>query len=212
MPSPTPTQDLQAFRIRDRAWGLQFHPEPTEQMITGWLQSSARPMEKQGMQPEDVPHRRGETSRVWSELGAGIAQRFVQVVRGTGLTEGIVGILEGRRILVTGVLTDDSLAFGTARLAQEEGAEVALTGFGRGLSLTTRVARKLPAPVEVYELDVTVAGHAEHVARPSSREDGARSTVSSTPSASRPTAASATACSRRLAGRVRRRSRCRATR
>ena len=45
-----------------------------------------------------------------------------------------MGILEGRRILVTGVLTDDSLVFGAARLAQEEGAEVALTGFGRGLS------------------------------------------------------------------------------
>jgi enoyl-[acyl-carrier protein] reductase I len=63
-----------------------------------------------------------------------------------------VGILEGKRILVTGVLTDDSLAFGAARLAQEEGAEVALTGFGRGLSLTNRAARKLPAAVEVYEL------------------------------------------------------------
>jgi meromycolic acid enoyl-[acyl-carrier-protein] reductase len=75
-----------------------------------------------------------------------------------------VGILKGRRILVTGVLTDDSLAFGAARLAQEQGAEVALTGFGRGLSLTTRVARKLPAPVEVYELDVTVAEQAERVA------------------------------------------------
>ncbi len=75
-----------------------------------------------------------------------------------------MGILEGRRILVTGVLTDDSLAFGAARLAQEEGAEVALTGFGRGLSLTTRVARKLPAPAEVHELDVTVPGQAEDVA------------------------------------------------
>ncbi len=75
-----------------------------------------------------------------------------------------MGILEGRRILVTGVLTDDSLAFGAARLAQQEGAEVALTGFGRGLSLTSRVARKLPAPAEVYELDVTISEHAERVA------------------------------------------------
>jgi len=75
-----------------------------------------------------------------------------------------VGILENKRILVTGVLTDDSLAFGAARLAQEQGAEVALTGFGRGLSLTTRVARKLGEPVQVYELDVTVAEQAERVA------------------------------------------------
>jgi meromycolic acid enoyl-[acyl-carrier-protein] reductase len=75
-----------------------------------------------------------------------------------------VGILENRRILVTGVLTDDSLAFGTARLALQEGAQVVLTGFGRGLSLTTRVARKLPAPVEVLELDATVPEQAEAVA------------------------------------------------
>jgi enoyl-[acyl-carrier protein] reductase I len=75
-----------------------------------------------------------------------------------------VGILEGKRILVTGVLTDDSLGFGAARLAQEEGAEVALTGFGRGLSLTTRAARKLPASAEIYELDVTVDGQADNVA------------------------------------------------
>ncbi len=76
-----------------------------------------------------------------------------------------MGILEGKRILVTGVLTDDSLAFGAASLAIAEGAEVALTGFGRGLSLTTRVARKLPAPVEVYELDVTQSEQADQVAK-----------------------------------------------
>lgn len=75
-----------------------------------------------------------------------------------------MGILEGKRILFTGVLTDDSLAFGAARLAQEEGAEVALTGFGRGYSLTVRAARKLPSPVEVYELDATVEEQADRVA------------------------------------------------
>ena len=56
---------------------------------------------------------------------------------------------------MTGVLTDASLAFGVARLAQEEGAELVLSGAGRGLSLTTRTARKLPAPVDVIEIDVT---------------------------------------------------------
>jgi len=75
-----------------------------------------------------------------------------------------VGILEGKHILVTGVLTDDSLAYGAARLAMEEGAEVALTGFGRGLSLTKRAARRLPGPVEIYELDATVEEQAERVA------------------------------------------------
>jgi enoyl-[acyl-carrier protein] reductase I len=66
-----------------------------------------------------------------------------------------MGLLDGKRILVTGVLTDASLAFGVARLAQEQGAEVLLTGAGRGLSLTRRSARKLPTEPDVLELDVT---------------------------------------------------------
>ncbi len=68
-----------------------------------------------------------------------------------------MALLDGKRILVTGVLTDASLAFGVARHAQEQGAEVILTGAGRGLSLTRRTARKLPAEAAVLELDVTDA-------------------------------------------------------
>jgi meromycolic acid enoyl-[acyl-carrier-protein] reductase len=70
-----------------------------------------------------------------------------------------MGLLDGKHIVITGVLTDASLAFGVAKLAQEEGAEVVLTGAGRGLSLTERTARKLPRPVDVYELDVTQPDH-----------------------------------------------------
>lgn len=66
-----------------------------------------------------------------------------------------MGLLEGKRILVTGVLTDASLAFAVARTAQQEGAEVVLSGAGRGLSLTKRTARKLPAEADVLEIDVT---------------------------------------------------------
>ncbi|MHB1584398.1 MAG: enoyl-ACP reductase FabI [Acidimicrobiales bacterium] len=66
-----------------------------------------------------------------------------------------MGLLDGKRILVTGVLTDASLAFAVARLAQAEGAEVVLSGAGRGLSLTRRTARKLPTEPEVLEIDVT---------------------------------------------------------
>ena len=65
-----------------------------------------------------------------------------------------MGILDGKRILVTGVLTDASIAFHVARIAQEEGATVVLTGFGR-LSLVERIARRLPSPPPVLELDVT---------------------------------------------------------
>ncbi len=66
-----------------------------------------------------------------------------------------MGLLDGKRLLITGVLTDASLAFAVARLAQEEGAEIVLSGAGRALSLTKRTARKLPQEPEVLEIDVT---------------------------------------------------------
>ncbi|MGH9184818.1 MAG: enoyl-ACP reductase FabI [Acidimicrobiales bacterium] len=74
-----------------------------------------------------------------------------------------MGLLDGKRILVTGVLTDASLAFGVARMAQEAGADIVLTGAGRGLSLTRRTARKLPTEPEVLEFDVSDATHADAV-------------------------------------------------
>ena len=63
-------------------------------------------------------------------------------------------LLEGRRLLVTGVLTDRSIAYAVAAGAQREGAEVVLTGFGRSLRLTERMARRLPREADVLELDV----------------------------------------------------------
>jgi enoyl-[acyl-carrier protein] reductase I len=64
-------------------------------------------------------------------------------------------LLTDKRVLVTGVLNDASIAFSVAQRAQEEGAEVLLTSFGRAMSLTQRAARRLPATPEVIELDVT---------------------------------------------------------
>jgi enoyl-[acyl-carrier protein] reductase I len=69
-----------------------------------------------------------------------------------------MGILDGKRVLVTGVLTDSSITFHVARLAQLEGATVVLTGFGR-LSLVERIAKRLPQPPPVLELDVTDPDH-----------------------------------------------------
>jgi enoyl ACP reductase len=73
------------------------------------------------------------------------------------------GILAGKRILVTGVITDGSIAFHVAKVAQEEGAEVVLTGFGR-LSLVERIAKRLPKPAPVIELDVTNQEHLDGLA------------------------------------------------
>ena len=74
-----------------------------------------------------------------------------------------MGILDGKRILVTGVLTDASIAFHVARIAQQEGATVVLTGYGR-LSLVERIAKRLPDPPPVLELDVTEPAQLETLA------------------------------------------------
>ena len=64
-------------------------------------------------------------------------------------------LVDGKRLLITGVLTPGSIAYAVAREALDNGAEVVLTGFGRGRSLTERTARRLPKPVDVLELDAT---------------------------------------------------------
>ncbi len=66
-----------------------------------------------------------------------------------------MGILEGKRLLVTGVLMDSSIAFHVAKLAQQEGAEIVLTSFGRTTKITQAIARRLPTAPPVVELDVT---------------------------------------------------------
>jgi enoyl-[acyl-carrier protein] reductase I len=74
-----------------------------------------------------------------------------------------MGLLDGKRLLITGVITDASIAFAVAKLAQQEGATVVLTGFGR-MSLVERVARKLPDAAPVVELDVSDAEHLDRLA------------------------------------------------
>ncbi len=73
------------------------------------------------------------------------------------------GLLAGKRLLVTGVITDQSIAFSVAKTAIEQGATVVLTGFGR-LSLVERIAKRLPAEVPVIELDVTNPEHLDSLA------------------------------------------------
>ena len=73
------------------------------------------------------------------------------------------GLLEGKRILVTGVITDQSIGFHVARLALEEGASVVVSGFGR-MSLVERIVKRLPAPVPLVELDVTNTDHLSSLA------------------------------------------------
>lgn len=85
-----------------------------------------------------------------------------------------MGLLDGKTLLVTGVLKDSSIAFHVARLAQQEGAKIVLTSFGRTMRITQVIAKRLPEPAPVIELDVTstedldaladrVREHADHV-------------------------------------------------
>jgi meromycolic acid enoyl-[acyl-carrier-protein] reductase len=71
----------------------------------------------------------------------------------------VVGILEGKRILVAGVTVDSSIGFAVAKVAQEEGAQVVVSNFGRALSITRRIVSRLPEPAPVLELDVTDEDH-----------------------------------------------------
>ncbi|EHR61799.1 enoyl-ACP reductase FabI [Saccharomonospora cyanea] len=73
------------------------------------------------------------------------------------------GLLEGKRLLITGVITDASIAFHAAKTAQEQGAQVVLTGFGR-MSLVERIAKRLPEPAPVLELDVQNSEHLDTLA------------------------------------------------
>jgi meromycolic acid enoyl-[acyl-carrier-protein] reductase len=83
-----------------------------------------------------------------------------------------MGILAGKRILITGVLTDSSIAFHVAKVAQQEGATVVLTGYGR-MSLVQRIAKRLPEPAPVIELDVADSDHLASLAsRVSEHVDG----------------------------------------
>jgi len=72
-----------------------------------------------------------------------------------------MGLLDGKRILVTGVLMDSSIAFHVARVAQQEGAEVVLTSFGRTMRITQTIAKRLPSTPPVVELDVSSAADFE---------------------------------------------------
>ena len=96
-------------------------------------------------------------------------------------------ILEGKTIVVTGVLTESSIAFHVARLAQEEGAKVILTSFGRTAKITKAISRRLPEEAPVIELDASnpedFAAFAERVGEHADRIDGVVHSIGFAPKA-----------------------------
>src|SRR3954454_20973200 len=73
-------------------------------------------------------------------------------------------LLEGKRLLITGVLTEKSIAYAVADRAIAEGAEVVLTGFGRGMRITERMAKRLPGEPDVLRLDINDPAQIDAVA------------------------------------------------
>lgn len=73
-------------------------------------------------------------------------------------------LLQGKRLLITGITTDDSIAYHVARVALEEGAEIVVTNFGRGLRLTERVVQRLDPIPPVLEMDINEPAHVAAVA------------------------------------------------
>jgi GMP synthase (glutamine-hydrolysing) len=71
---------LQAYRLGDRAWGLQFHPEPTVEMVTAWLGTIAAHLERNGVRPAQVATRARELESRWGAWAAEIARRFAERV------------------------------------------------------------------------------------------------------------------------------------
>ena len=63
-------------------------------------------------------------------------------------------ILEGKKLLITGILTDKSIAYASAKIAVENGAEVIATGFGKGLRITERAVKRLSDDIKVHEMDI----------------------------------------------------------
>ena len=94
-------------------------------------------------------------------------------------------LLDGKKLLITGVLTDDSIAFFAAKVAQEQGAEILLTNVGKGVRLTERVARKLPTTPDVLQMDVNnpddIAAVASDVKDRWGRLDGALHAIAFAP-------------------------------
>ena len=103
-----------------------------------------------GSRRRRVRHRRGDPGRRRPRHGPLTALTTPRNRRDMGL-------LDGKRLLITGVITDASLAFHAAKIAQEQGAQVVLTGFGR-MRLVERIAQRLPQPAPVVELDVSDQG------------------------------------------------------
>ena len=105
-------------------------------------------------------------------------------------------LLEGKKLLITGVLTPQSIAFSAAEVAQEQGAEIVLTNFGRTVSLTEKTAKRLPDP-DVLEMDVNEPDQIDAVREELARRWGG-STASCTRSRSRRrTRSAATSSTRR---------------
>src|SRR6266545_5493464 len=125
-----------------------------------WRWSSTLGRERRSMARE--PSVRGRAGAVGGARGRRRTSTRADSIRSES-REGRM-LLEGKRLLITGVLTRDSIAYSVAEAAQEQGAELVLTSFGRAMSLTEKSAKRLPQPVDVLEMDANNPDHIQAVA------------------------------------------------
>ena len=97
---------------------------------------------------------RARVEVLWRRDGAAAEHDDAYAVERLRPDPAVMGMLDGKKLLITGVINRDSIAFEVARQAQQAGAEVVLTGFGRAKRMTERAAARLPEPPDVLELDV----------------------------------------------------------
>ena len=116
------------------------------------VEVTRHPADRRRERPGGVPLARAQPAR--ADGHAGVGRAGLAARGGPRADTALAMLLDGKRLLVTGVLTRGSIAYSVAERAQQEGAEVVLTGFGRTRRMTERAAARLPSPPEVLELDV----------------------------------------------------------
>src|SRR6185295_2291054 len=127
--------------------GRASTPSPSRTRPSGRRCKVFRQTRPPAARPRRRPHREPSASAATGGVTSARRRRRAHV------------LLEKKRLLITGVLTPQPIAFAIAQVCQEQGAEIVLTGFGRGMGLTEKSARRLPSGADVLEMDANDPSH-----------------------------------------------------
>jgi GMP synthase (glutamine-hydrolysing) len=76
---------LQAYRVRDYAWGIQFHAEVTREDAEAWIDDyrSDEGAVRMNLDPDELRRQTRNAIADWNALGRGICERFLAAVTTT---------------------------------------------------------------------------------------------------------------------------------